>query len=358
MQKFKLELDLTMNKNSKNSSNHKNKWITLKPKQTQGTISPNLSRHYPFQRFPQKFKKKVRKELWGLSENSAGVSISFMSNTSQLIVRWTIKNNLSMNHMTDAGIKGLDLYQKKNNHWYYINTGLPNNKKNEQTLFKRLSKKSREYRLHLPLYDTVTNIQFGLDIQSSFKTIKTKEKPIVFYGTSITQGGCASRPGLAYTNIISRELNKECINLGFSGNGHLENSIGKILSTVNAKVYVIECLANININIVKQNTIPLINTIRQNSNNLKTPIVFFEQCIDFNGLDKLFIQSILEKNHELKNQVKRATKKGQKELYIIKQIGCIDKDNESTVDGIHFNDLGFQRYARHFIKNISKLSII
>ena len=345
-----------MNKNSSNISNKKT-WITLKSPYIQGIISPDLPRNYSCQRLPQKFKNSIRKEIWDLSENSAGVNVSFICDTSELIVKWNIKNNLSMHHMADTGIKGLDLYQKKNNNWHYISTGLPNNKNNEQVLFKGLSKKLREYRLHLPLYDTVTNIQFGLDKTSRLISIENKKKPIIFYGTSITQGGCASRPGLAYTNIISRELNNECINLGFSGNGHLEKSIGKIISKIDAKIYVIECMANIDKNIIKKNTIPLINTIRKNLNNQNTPIVFFEQCVDLNSLDKNFIKSVLEKNNELKIQIEKAINIGEKELYIIKQIGCIDKDNESTVDGIHFNDLGFKRYAKHFIKNIYKLGI-
>ena len=154
-------------------------WIKLKPQYIQGIVSPNLPRHYFCQRLPQKFKNSIRKEVWDLSENSAGVNISFISDTSELIVKWNIKNDLSMNHMADTGIKGIDLYQKKDNYWHYISTGLPKNKQNEQILFKGLSKKIREYRLHLPLYDTLTNIQFSLNKGSKFLNIENKKKPTV-----------------------------------------------------------------------------------------------------------------------------------------------------------------------------------
>ncbi len=185
------------------------KYYDTKSLRAQGLAESNLAREYPFQRLPQKYKKSVRKEVWELSENSAGVSISFLSDTTEIVVKWSIKHDLKMNHMTDAGIKGIDLYEKKNDNWHYIGTGLPNGKENEQTLLKGASKTLREYCLYLPLYDTVTNLQLGLDDDCTFEEAINKNLPIVFYGTSITQGGCASRPGLVHTNIISRKLDHE-----------------------------------------------------------------------------------------------------------------------------------------------------
>ena len=335
------------------------KYYDTKSLHAQGLAESNLAREYPFQRLPQQYKKSVRKEVWELSENSAGVSISFLSNTTEIIVKWSLKHDLKMNHMTDAGIKGIDLYEKKDNAWHYIGTGLPNGKDNEQTLLKGASKTLREYYLYLPLYDTVTNLQLGLDDDCTFEEAINKTRPIVFYGTSITQGGCASRPGLAHTNIISRKLDHECINLGFSGNGHLENSVGSIMSNIDASLYIIECMYNVDKDMIINNTIPLIKTIRKNPDSQQTPIVFIEHCIiDLDYIDQEFINSVVEKNIELNKQVDKAINKGEKDLFIIKQIGAIDEDSEATVDGIHFNDLGFLRYADHFLKNIKELDIL
>jgi len=335
------------------------KYYDTKSLHARGLTEPSLAREYPFQRLPQKYKKSVRKEVWKLSENSAGVSISFLSDTTEIVVRWSVKHDLKMNHMTDAGIKGVDLYEKKNNNWHYIGTGLPNGKKNEQTLLKGTSKTLREYCLYLPLYDTVTNLQLGLDDDCTFEEAINKTRPIVFYGTSITQGGCASRPGLAHTNIISRKLDHKCINLGFSGNGHLENSVGSIMSNIDASLYIIECMYNVDKDMVINNTIPLIKTIRKNPVAKRTPIVFIEQCIiDMDSIHNEFINSIIEKNNELNKQVENAMNKGEKDLFMIKQIGGIDEDSEATVDGLHFNDLGFQRYASHLISNIYEFNIL
>ena len=335
------------------------KFFDPKSFKAQGLVKPTLDRKHPFQRLPQKYKKTVREEVWDLSENSAGVSILFSSDTANLSVKWSVKHDLSMNHMTDAGIKGIDLYTKRNNNWYYTNTCLPNGKENEQILFEDIEKKNREYCLYLPLYDTLIDMQIGLDDDSSLEKITFQNKPLVFYGTSITQGGCASRPGLVHTNIISRELGHECINLGFSGNGHLENSIGNIMSDIDASFYVVECMYNVDKEMIKERTKPLIKAIRANPQAKNTPIVFMEQAvIDMGHLNTEFISSVMEKNEELNKQIQESIHGGERDLFIIKHTGAIDYDSEATVDGIHFNDLGFQRYADHFLKNVKELDIL
>ena len=102
-----------------------------------------------------------------------------------------------------------------------------------------------------------------------------------------------------------------------------------------------------------------IKTIRKNPVAKKTPIIFIEQCIiDIGSIHNEFINSVMEKNDELYKQVDKAINKGEKDLFMIKQIGGIDEDSEATVDGIHFNDLGFQRYADHFLKNVKELDIL
>jgi len=335
------------------------KFFDPKSLKAQGLVEPSLDREHPFQRLPQKYKKTVREEVWDLSENSAGVSILFSSDTVNLSVKWSVKHNLRMNHMTDAGIKGIDLYTKRNNNWYYTNTCLPNGKENEQILFEDIEKKNREYCLNLPLYDTLIDMQIGLDDDSILENITFQNKPLVFYGTSITQGGCASRPGLVHTNIISRELGHECINLGFSGNGHLENSIGNIMSDIDASFYVVECMYNVDKKMINQKTRPLIKAIRANPQSKNTPIVFMEQVvIDMGHLNTEFISSVMEKNEELNKQIQESIHGGERDLFIIKHTGAINEDSEATVDGIHFNDLGFQRYADHFLKNVKELDIL
>ena len=126
--------------------NSKINYIDIYSKDSQGLVEPNRERKILFQRLPQHYQESVRKDVWELSENSAGVSISFKTNSSELSVKWTVKLDFSMNHMTDVGVKGVDLYYKENGRWDYLSSGTPSGKSNKKSLFKGMSEKTREYR--------------------------------------------------------------------------------------------------------------------------------------------------------------------------------------------------------------------
>ena len=321
---------------------------------TQGLIETNLARKYPFQRIPNKFQESLRKELWDFSQNSAGVSITFQTNSPKIKLQWKIKLDFKMNHMANTGIKGLDLYQYENDSWYYSSTAIPISKSNNQIIFENKKNKLRKFRLHLPLYDTLTDLKIGINADCEFLNSQINLKKIVFYGTSITQGGCASRPGLAHTNIISRKTNYNCINFGFDGNGHLETSVGLILSKIKANFYLIDCLPNIDMKSIKIKVIPFIESIRSSNQPINKPIVFVEQPDAHNNYIE---ENIFEKNMALKQQVQKAKKIGYKNIYLIECGGSLGEDNEATVDGIHYNDIGYARFAKHLITELRKLNI-
>src|SRR5688572_27441240 len=157
----------------------------------EGTTISETEKESPYDRLPASYKEKVRPPVWALSKNSAGLSVRFLSNSSLVKVKWLLLNDSKMNHMAETGIKGVDLYCNVNGSWKYINTGRPSEKENEALLVSTLSPAMREFRLFLPLYDGITRLEIGID---SLATIKKpgaqKYLPIVFYGTSITQGGC------------------------------------------------------------------------------------------------------------------------------------------------------------------------
>ncbi len=161
--------------------------------------------------------------LLGRATESAGARYERFPDSS----KWVALFNTHMNHMTDTGAKGLDLYcLQKNGDWHFVNSARPKGKINQATIIKNMHPEEREYMLYLPLYDGLISLSIGVDslatISQPLMDYPIRKNPVVFYGTSILQGGCASRPGMAHTNIISRRLNRECINLGFSGNAFLD----------------------------------------------------------------------------------------------------------------------------------------
>ena len=325
----------------------------------EGTIVPVSEKESPYDRLPLSYKDIVRKPVWDLSKSSAGLSIRFVTNSPFIKVKWEVLNNFSMNHMPDTGIKGVDLYYKNNDEWQYINTGRPQGFKSQYKLIENMSNEMKEFKIFLPLYDGTKKIEIGIDSSSLIeKAKKSKKQPIVFYGTSITQGGCASRPGMAHTNIISRKLDLEVVNFGFSGNGRMEQPIAKLISNIDAKLYVIECLPNmISPENINKRTIPLVNTIR--NNNPFAPIVLID-------LFKTPISILNNKSRTdskamddaLKSEFEKMIDLGYKNLYYIETPKIIDSDNEGTVDAIHFTDLGFLRYADFLIDSLSKLDLL
>ena len=325
----------------------------------EGTLIPDSLKQNRYDRLPISYKEIVRKPVWDLSKSSAGMSIRFISNSNVISVKWTILNDLKMNHMPDTGIKGIDLYFKNKDRWQYINTGRPEGIKNESILIDNMTEKMREFKIFLPLYDGIVNIEVGIDSESIIKKpLKKNKKTIIFYGTSITQGGCASRPGMAHTNIISRKLDFDCVNFGFSGNGIMEQPIAKLISESKPLFYVIECMPNmINAENVTNKTIPLVDTIRKN--NTEAPIVLVDYFIPTTSiLDKKTENEIRGMNLALKTEYEKMISEGYNNILYVKSKNAIGDDNEGTVDGVHFTDLGFIRYANFLIDKFVEFGLI
>ena len=324
----------------------------------EGTTIPVRDKESPYDRLPITYKDKVREPVWNLSKNSAGIAVRFLSNSSKIKVKWSVLNDNKMNHMAESGIKGVDLYFKNMGQWQYVNTGRPSGIDNEAVMVKNMSERMREYKLFLPLYDGVTSLEIGVDENSLIvKAEPSKEKPIVFYGTSITQGGCASRPGMVHTSIISRTLDCEVINFGFSGNGRMEIELAELISDIDAAFYVIDCLPNMTAEQVEERTIPLVEVLRESHPD--TPIVLVENLIYESAfLDEDYRLEIEDKNHTLENQYKELIYRGDKNIMYINSQGAMGGSHEGTVDGVHFTDLGFQLFADYLIENLKRFGLV
>ena len=110
--------------------------------------------------------------------------------------------------MTDTGVKGLDLYCLEDDGWHFVRSGRPTGKTTDAFIIENMTAKEREFILYLPMYDGLTELLIGIDdsagISAPAVDLPSRKKPVVFYGTSIMQGGCASRSGMASSNIIGK----------------------------------------------------------------------------------------------------------------------------------------------------------
>ena len=311
-----------------------------------------------YARFPERFKQTLRDNVWNLGQNTAGVGIRFRTNASTIVVRWTVINDANLRHMPATGVKGVDLYAHDGKEWQYVRTGFPSAKTSEATLLEKGDGITREFLINLPLYDGVEALEIGVnssaEITSASEKLLLDKKPVVYYGTSIAQGGCASRPGLAFTSILSRELNVPFINLGFSGNGTIETSVGEAMKEIDASLYVIDCNPNTAVELIYERTIALVEQLKKTRADVPVLLVegFLSQSNYFNPAVN---ETIVKKRKELKRAFDALRTRGIKKVHYLTGEGLIGNDHEGTVDGIHPNDIGMLRMAQSLEPTIRKL---
>ena len=310
----------------------------------------------PYDRLPAKAEKKVRDAVWGLSRQSAGLCARFVTNATTIKTRWTLTSaNLAMPHMPATGVSGLDLYVRSDEGiWRWLSNGRPTAQTNEANLASGIPAGTRDFLLYLPLYNGVSSVEIGLPPDATLSKadpFKNEDgsirKPIVFYGTSITQGGCASRPGMVHTAILQRRLEHPVVNLGFSGNGRMEMEVVELIAEIDASCYVIDCLPNLEPQQVAERTEPLVRKLREARP--KTPILLVE---DRSYSDAFLVTSKRERNdysrHALHSAFQRLRGDGVEQLFYLDGDFLLGEDNEGTVDSSHPTDLGFVRQANAF----------
>ena len=322
-----------------------------------GKISDQTETRY--ERLPASIKNETRPPVWNLGKNTAGLAIRFNSNATSIGLKWELLQNNVMNHMTPTGIKGFDLYCLEGDDWEFVNSARPNtlDKNNQATIISNMVKKEREYLLFFPLYDGVVSLEIGIDSLSTIsqpkKEIIKRDKPVICYGTSILQGGCASRAGMAHTNILMRRLNREFINLGFSGNGQLDYEIAEIMAEREAAMYILDFVPNASVEQMDEKMKNFYLIIRKKAPD--TPIVFIEDPIfPSSRYDIRMRQEVEKKNNALHRVFNQLIDEGEKNIRLISSKEMIGDDGEATVDGIHFTDLGFLRYADYLYETIFK----
>jgi hypothetical protein len=314
-----------------------------------GTLAPNAEKAYS--RLPDSLNGKIRDDVWRLGKNSAGLAIRFSSDASTIGASWKSLNKFNMNHMTATGIRGLDLYVRQDDGtWTTVGSARPayNDHKTRTVIMTDMEPRMRDYMLYLSLYDGVDSVYIGTDslalVMPPIADSPRRAKPIVMYGTSILQGGCASRPGMCHTSQLERRLDREVINLGFSGNAKLDYEIADLIAATDASIIVLDPLPNLKTPELVERMPHFFEIVRKA--HPTTPIILVESPIfplmRFNTETN---QTITEKNAALKVFYDAQIAAGDKNLYYFKGEDVLGGDPETTVDNYHLTDLGFTRFA-------------
>ena len=324
-------------------------WYDIKQWGVEGRILPDQPREQWYDRLPASAKGKVTNAVWSLSRDSAGMMVRFVTNSPSIHIRYSLKKDrLAMPHMPATGVSGVDLYARDSEgRWRWVQVAKPNKQQMSAKLISGLAPGKREYAAYLPLYNGVEDLSIGVEKDAEFTGMRPRSKPIVFYGTSITHGACASRPGMVHTAILGRWLDRPVVNLGFSGNGRMDLAVGDYLIQLDAAVYIIDCLPNMNAQAVRQKCVPLIEQIREAKPD--TPIILVEDRRFTNDWITPAKHKFHSENHAaLRESYDELIAKGFKNLYYIKGDHLYGTDSEGATDASHASDLGFMRQAEAF----------
>jgi hypothetical protein len=274
--------------------------------------------------------------------------VRFVTDATSISASWDGAREFRMNHMALTGIAGLDLYEREGKEWLYVGTGRPKEDYTTAVVARDRPGKSTEYLLYLPLYHRVTRLHLGISPKASIAPgpprPKDKDRPIVFYGTSITQGGCASRTGMCHTAILGRWLGREVINLGFSGAGKMEAELAPLFAEIDAEVFVLECLPNMTTEMVVERVEPFVRTLRKARPSM--PILLSEN---------LLRPASHEQNVALRKAILNLEAEGIKGLKLMPAAGQLAGRENGTVDGAHPTDLGFFRMTEAYFPVLQDL---
>lgn len=312
--------------------------------------------HGVFWRLPARSRDAFPKEVWDLSLDPTGGRIRFRTDSSTVALRLEWPHPPGMRNMHAFGQSGVDLYVRDR----YWGTAVPDQdaapgKVYEHVYFKGQPRVMRDITIYLALYSPVKVLEVGLDGNAAleFAAPFAVSAPVVFYGTSITQGGCASRPGMSYQAILGRRLNLNHINLGFSGNGKGEAVVARAVAEIDAAAFVLDFAQNnSDVDSLAQVYDPFIGILRERHPD--TPILSITPI--YAAGEATGSQRNEQMRALIRKVVSRRIAAGDNHLQLVEGTDLLGPSRvDGLVDGTHPNDLGFEWMAEGLVERLRKV---
>jgi len=314
-----------------------------------------------FLRMPLKIAKEVSEGVLYLATNTSGGRIAFKTNTKNLTIHVSYDFLDHLPHMAQTGSAGFSLNEivkGKQLHCHTFTFNFDSYKGYKASIKTLKGNKEREFVLYFPLYNEVKSLYLEIDKNAYIMPFDPYRdiKPILYYGSSITQGGCSSRPDTCYQGLVSKWTNIDYINLGFSGSCKAEDKMSLYISSLDPSVFVYDYDYNTNsVEHLKSTHEKLFLNFRKNHPN--TPIIimsavnYYTEGKDANLKDRRLV---------VKETYDNAIKNGDKNVYFIDGKNILPKElrYEATVDGCHPTDLGFYFMAKAVYKVLKQIKEI
>lgn len=291
---------------------------------------PDLSR------LPKRLKDTFRPPVWSLAQCPAGGRVRFKTDSTTIGFRAKAPDRTVMHHITLIGEAGFDIYVDG----FFMGSVWPDAEGEMQAMWRiGKERKPRDITIHMPLYKPTTIKQIGVEEGSIIEAPKpfAIEKPVVYYGTSITQGGCASTPGTTYQDFISRQLDVDFVNLGFSGNGQGEPELAAAINEIDSSCIVVDHWANVGLKL-EENLPVFVGALRKVHKTVPIlvvgPFYFCSEAYEnsINPIQRKVAESF----------VKKMRLDGDENIHYVDGLKMISKEHSfGLVDGAHCNSLGF-----------------
>jgi len=315
-----------------------------------------------YRRFPVKPAKPLPEGVESLAWCAAGGQVKFSTDSDKIAVKVKLRGPGTMDHMPSTGMNGFDLYLGKPGEeaFYNVTRAACGVAEYSCELLSRAGRETLDCTLNFPLYNGVDEVLVGLRQGATIHEPPPyrMDKPVVVYGTSITQGGCASRPGMCFSNILARRLNVPFLNLGFSGSGRGEPEVAEAIAAIAApSLFVLDYEANSNSEGLAKTMPDFIAILR--AQHPKTPVLvvskvrFAKESLKSEPGTRLARKDCKAFQKGLVKELRAA---GDKHVHFLDGSKFFGKDyHECAVDGVHPTDLGFFKMAKGLEPAIAEL---
>lgn len=291
-------------------------------------------------RLPARLKDQFRPAVWDLAQHPSGGRIRFRTDSTTVGLVAENPRFSNMHHMPSVGENGFDLYVGGD----YVGSAWPDGAGRIAKEWRIGTERAmREVTLYLPLYKPVRIQEVGFDAGARLEpaTPYAISKPIVYYGSSITQGGCASNPGGSCQAILERRLRADFVNLGFSGNGLGDPAVADAMAELEASGFVLDFWANPSAEQYAAALPVFVDRLRARWP--RVPIVvtspFYFPAEAFEGEVR---RSQAAKRQTAEGFVRQRRRAGDRRIVLADGLRMLGpKQTEGLVDGVHCNSLGF-----------------
>ncbi|WP_230986582.1 SGNH/GDSL hydrolase family protein [Cohnella fermenti] len=318
---------------------------------------PWFDREGLYRRLPKDPAYPVREPVDTLANCTAGGQVRFRTNSPVLRLSVKLTGSAEKYHMAATAQCGFDCYIGGPGKAKYASTTRfdASATQYEAVLYEDLEEETRDVTIHFPLYQGVEEVRIGVaeGAELAVPNPFASEGKLLFYGTSITQGGCASRPGMAYPSIVGRRLNRECINLGFSGNGKGEPELARLICEIESPdLLVLNYVPNVNPDEYRETLPAFVDIVRAARPRLPILVVSGIRYA-MEGLRPSLLRNRTECRNFARAFVAGRRTAGDSAISFVNGDTLLGREYEDcTVDGVHPTDLGFRRIGDRLAKEI------